>query len=102
MAKVVVTYGIPSDIQSFDHHYMEIHIPLALKLPGLKKFETSEGPVISPAGPSSVHLVAILHFEDMASLQTALASPEGQAAAADAQTIMAPGSGMLIFDSKEF
>ena len=102
MAKVVVTYGIPSDIQNFDRHYKEIHIPLALKLPGLKKFETSEGPVVTPAGPSPVHLVAILHFEDMASLEAGLASPEGQAAAADAQTIMAPGSGMLIFDSREF
>ena len=102
MAKVVVTYGIPSDVASFDRHYKEIHIPLALKLPGLKKFETSEGPVVTPAGPSPVHLVAILHFEDMGSLQAGLASPEGQAAAADAQTIMAPGSGMLIFDSREF
>jgi uncharacterized protein (TIGR02118 family) len=102
MAKLVVTYGTPSDTAAFDRHYKEIHIPLALKLPGLKKFETSEGPVISPAGPSGVHLVAILHLTDMASLQAGLASPEGQAAAADAQTIMAPGSGMLLFDSAEF
>ncbi|WP_263374709.1 EthD family reductase [Granulicella aggregans] len=102
MAKVVVTYGTPSDVEAFDRHYKEVHIPLALKLPGLKKFETSEGPVVTPAGPSLVHLVAILHFDDMASLQAGLSSPEGQAAAADAQTIMAPGSGMLIFDSREF
>jgi uncharacterized protein (TIGR02118 family) len=41
MAKVVVTYGVPSDVANFDRHYREVHIPLELKLPGLKKFKTS-------------------------------------------------------------
>ncbi len=93
MAKLVVTYGTPSDIEGFNRHYMGVHIPLALKLPGLTKFETSEGPVITPAGPSVVHLVAMLHFEDMASVQAALAIPESQVAAADARRSWRPVPG---------
>ncbi len=58
--------------------------------------------MVTSAGPSLVDFVAVLHYEDMASLQAGLASREGEAAAADAQTITAPGFGMLIFDSREF
>ena len=37
----------------------------------------------------------------MPSLLATLSSPEGQAAADDAQTLMAPGSQLLFFDTKE-
>jgi hypothetical protein len=37
----------------------------------------------------------------MPTLAAALSSPEGQAAAADAQTLMAPGSQLLIFDTHD-
>jgi uncharacterized protein (TIGR02118 family) len=84
MARLVVLYKTPSDARAFDQHYRATHIPLARKLPGLRKYEISQGPVVSPAGASGVHLVATLYFDDMLALQAALDSPEGQAAATDA------------------
>ena len=42
-----------------------------------------EGPVATPQGDSSWHLVATLGFATMDALQAAFASPEGQRAAAD-------------------
>jgi uncharacterized protein (TIGR02118 family) len=46
-------------------------------------------------------LIATLHFEDVAAIQRAFASAEGQAAAADVQTFATGGVDMFLFDSRE-
>jgi uncharacterized protein (TIGR02118 family) len=103
MAKMLVIYRTPADPVAFDRHYSGTHVPLAKKLPGLKKYELSEGPVTTPAGKTEIHLIAMLHFDDMAAIRLAFATPEGQAAAAD-RKILAPDpddSQMYLFDSRE-
>jgi uncharacterized protein (TIGR02118 family) len=67
----------------------------------LRKYEISEGSVATPAGPSVFHLIATLHFDDVAAIQRAFASSEGQAAVADVQTLATGGADILIFDSRE-
>ena len=52
MAQLVVMYKTPKDAAAFDKHYAEKHIPMAKKIPGLRKYEVSKGPVATPAGPS--------------------------------------------------
>jgi uncharacterized protein (TIGR02118 family) len=37
MAKVVALYKNPKNAEAFDKHYSSVHIPLAKKIPGLKK-----------------------------------------------------------------
>jgi len=101
MARMVVTYNTPKDVAAFDKHYFEVHVPLAKKIPGLKKYEVSRGMVATPMGPSPYHLVAILHFDDMAAIKAAFASPEGQAAAADAASFSGDRVSMLLFDHAE-
>jgi uncharacterized protein (TIGR02118 family) len=98
---MVVTYRMPKDTAAFDKHYFEVHVPLAKKIPGMRKYEVSKGPVATPAGLSDYYLVGILYFDDMAAIKAAFASPEGQAAAADAATFAADRSEMLLFDSIE-
>jgi uncharacterized protein (TIGR02118 family) len=46
------------------------------------------------------HLIAILNFDSMADLNAALASPEGQAAAADLSNFASAGAILLIYDIK--
>ena len=101
MARLVVMYKTPKDAAAFDKHYFGTHIPIAKKIPGLRKYEISNGPVVTPAGPSGFHLIATLHFDNMAALQNAFASAEGQAAAADVQTFTTDPPNMLLFDSCE-
>jgi uncharacterized protein (TIGR02118 family) len=100
MATLVVLYKTPKDAAAFDKYYVEKHIPIAKKIPGLRKYEVSTGAVAAPAGPSGVHLIATLHFDDMAAIQRAFASPEGQAAGADVATFATGGADMLMFDSR--
>ena len=83
MADLVVLYKTPTDPAAFDKYYADIHIPLAKKLPGLRKYTVTKGPIATPAGPSPLYLIAVLSFDSMAAIGAAFASPEGKATAAD-------------------
>jgi uncharacterized protein (TIGR02118 family) len=52
MARLVVMYRTPKGAGAFDKYYFETHVPIAKKIPGLRKYEVSQGPVATPAGPS--------------------------------------------------
>src|SRR6476620_4138817 len=98
MAKLLVLYKTPKDPAAFDSYYVATHIPIAKKVPGLRGYDVSRGPIATPAGPSGVQLVATLHFDSVAAIQAAFASPEGQAAAADVGKFATGGVDMLIFE----
>jgi uncharacterized protein (TIGR02118 family) len=101
MACLFVMYRTPQDTTAFDKYYFEKHVPLAKKIPGLKKYSVTRGPVMTPGGPSPFHLIATLEFADMNAIQNAFASPEGQAAAADVQNFANGGADMAMADTKE-
>jgi uncharacterized protein (TIGR02118 family) len=98
MATLLVLYNRPTDEAAFDRYYSSTHAPLAKKIPGLRSYETSRGPVLTPSGISSYHLVATLKYDTMQDLEAASASPEGQAAAADLENFATGGASILIFD----
>jgi uncharacterized protein (TIGR02118 family) len=100
MAEVVVLYKTPKDPAAFDKHYAETHIPLAKKLPGLRKYQVSQGAVATPAGPSGLYLVAVLTFDSMAAVQNAFGSAEGKATAADVPKFASGGADIMFFDTK--
>ena len=99
MAQVLVLYNPPADPAAFDRYYGDRHIPIARRIPGLRSYTISNGPVQALAG-SAPYLVAVLTFDSMADLSAALASPEGQAAAADLPNFASGGATLLIYDSK--
>jgi uncharacterized protein (TIGR02118 family) len=101
MARLVVLYKTPTDAAAFDKYYAETHIPIAKKIPGLRRYEVSRGPVVTPGGPSSFHLIATLHFDNLAAIQQAFASPEGQAAGGDVAKFATGGADMLMFDNAD-
>jgi uncharacterized protein (TIGR02118 family) len=101
MATLIVMYKTPKDTAAFDKHYFEKHVPIAKKIPGLRKAEVNAGPVATPAGPSGYHLVALLHYDNMAAIQKAFASPEGQAAVADIPNFATGGAEIMMFDTRE-
>jgi uncharacterized protein (TIGR02118 family) len=101
MAKMIVIYKHPANCQAFDEHYSGVHIPLAKKLPGLRKYEASRGPIVNPRGASDVYLVGTLHFDDLQAIQRAFASPEGIACALDVPKYAPPEDvQMFLFDDR--
>jgi uncharacterized protein (TIGR02118 family) len=55
------------------------------------------------AGPSDIHLIGAVYFDDLEAMRKAFASPEGQACAADRQVYAPDDTGVQIFafDTRE-
>lgn len=81
-ARFIVLWGTPQDPEEFNRHYQEVHIPLARKLPGLRRYTLSRN-AAPIRGGDPWYLVAELDWDDMASLRQAFESPAGQATAED-------------------
>ena len=101
MAKLIAMYRTPKDTDAFDSYYASIHIPLAKTVPGLRKYDVSGGPIASATGATGWHLVATLHFDSLADIEAGLASPEGQATAADLANFADGGVEILFFDTAD-
>jgi uncharacterized protein (TIGR02118 family) len=100
---MVVIYRTPKDVAAFDRHYFDIHVPLAKKIPGLRRYEISDGPIATPIGPPNIHRIGTLYFDDLAAIERAFASVEGRAAGADRRVFAPDDSGvqMFLFDNRE-
>ncbi len=101
MAKLLVLYHNPSDPVAFDRYYSGTHMVLAKKLPGLRSYKISKGPIASPGAPSPYHLIAELTFDSMGALQAALASPAGQAAVADLANFASAGVTISMYEMRD-
>jgi uncharacterized protein (TIGR02118 family) len=93
-------YKTPKDVAAFDQYYVSTHAPLAKKMPGLRSYEVSSGPVGLPVDAGGVQLVAILEFDSADAIRAALGTPEGKAVAADLANFADGGVDLMIFDSK--
>ena len=103
MAQMLVIYREPVDSAAFEEHYFRVHVPLARRLPGLRRYEVSQRPVSSLAGDPAPYLVATLTFDDIAAVRQAFATPEGKACAAD-RRVLAPNDGdvqMYLFETRD-
>ncbi len=101
MAKLIAMYKTPKDRAVFDAHYFATHVPLAKTIPGLRRYEVSSGPVMTPGGPSGFHLIATLHFDSLDAIAAAFACPEGKATAADLANFATGGVELVFHDSRD-
>ena len=81
-ARFIVLWGTPTDAEAFDRHYREVHIPLASRLPGLRRYTLSRNPA-PIRGEEPLHQVAELDWDDVAALRNAFESQVGRATADD-------------------
>ena len=101
MVRFLVAYDKPTDPAEFDRHYYEVHVPLAKKLPGLRRYTISRHVRAARAGETTFYLVAELDWDDLEALEAAFTSPEGQATAEDAAQLRSNGTRSMIFDIHE-
>jgi uncharacterized protein (TIGR02118 family) len=82
MLKLIALYKTPADIEQFDKHYFEVHMPMVAKIPGLIKSEVSKLKAL-PGTVSDFYMITEMYYNDMDSFNVAMASPEGKATARD-------------------
>ena len=102
MAQIIVIYKTPRDPAAFARHYFDVQVPLVRQLPGLRKHETSCGPIISLYGAVEAHFVATLHFDSLSDINAAVTSESGRACAADRWQLAPHASDvqMFLFDTQ--
>jgi uncharacterized protein (TIGR02118 family) len=98
MAQGTVLYNAPADPAAFDRYYYETHVPIAKKIPGLRSYTVSTGPIQALAGTAPY--LAILQFDSMSDIAAALSSPEGQATAGDLANFATGGVTILLHDTR--
>ena len=92
MVKVIVLLPRRPDMspEAFGQHLRETHLPLVTKLPGLRRLVVN-WVLPDPNGSPLAHdAVSEDWFDDAAAMGAALASPEGQAVAADVPNFLDP------------
>jgi uncharacterized protein (TIGR02118 family) len=92
---LTVLYGQPDDPAAFDRYYTGTHVPLANKIPDCRSFTYRHVSTLDGSQPP-YHLIAELAFDSLESLQSALGSAEGQAAAGDVPNFATGGATMLV------
>jgi uncharacterized protein (TIGR02118 family) len=101
MVKLTVLYGHPKDPAHFERYYLETHTPVALRVKGVRRFEISKITGTLDGTPPPYYRLADLYFDDVAHMQEVLASPEGQATAADLANFATGGVTLMIADVQD-
>jgi uncharacterized protein (TIGR02118 family) len=100
MHKLLVLYNEPKDPAHFRKYYVEKHLPLASKIPGLRASRYTFD--VKPLGPGIAPYFCIFEgeFDSETGLMDALASKEGQAVAGDVPNYASGGVTMVHFAIK--
>jgi uncharacterized protein (TIGR02118 family) len=101
MAQLIGLFNHPADPGAFDDQYHHHYLPLIKKIPGLRSYTISSGPVSAAEGASPYHLVAVLTFDTLADLEAGLQSSEGRAAAAERAKFAQAGVTILTYETRE-
>jgi uncharacterized protein (TIGR02118 family) len=92
----------PTDVEAFERHYREVHIPLAKKMAGLRRYTLSRN--ASPVRGGEPHYrIAELDWDDIGSLRTAMQSPEGRATSEDVVVLaeLSPGVHSMVYELED-
>lgn len=77
MFKVTVLYGEPTDPKAFEKYYFDVHLSIAAGIPNVARVETAKVAATPDGSPLPYYRMAELWFDDLATLQASMGSPEG-------------------------
>jgi uncharacterized protein (TIGR02118 family) len=101
MIRLLVLYGHPKDPAAFDRYYDSIHVPLAKRMQGLRKWTIGKVTGTPDGSPSPYYYIADLYADSREEIDAILASPEGQAAVADVPNYATGGVTFLYTEIEE-
>ena len=101
MTRLMVLYGHPKDPAAFDKYYSEIHIPLAKRMQGLKKWTIGKVQGTPDGELSDYYFIADLYADSRAELEAILATPEGRQAVEDVPKFASGGVTFIYTDIDE-
>lgn len=94
--QLIALYGIPTDEQEFERHYIETHVPLVVKIPHLRQATSAVVQAVADGGEVELHRIAVLSFANMDEFEEAATTAETRAAIDDILNFATGGATMLI------
>jgi uncharacterized protein (TIGR02118 family) len=82
----VIWHETPADPEAFDRHYREVHIPLARRMPGLRRYTLSRN--VAPVRGEPPYCIAELDWDDAETMRRDMQSPEGRATGEDVKVML--------------
>jgi uncharacterized protein (TIGR02118 family) len=103
VAKVIVLYPSPRDVNAFEREYTHDHVPMvnAQNFRGIQKFVASKVLGAADGTAPPFYRVAELHFASMAALQSAAASASAQQVVAHVISISSGGKPIFLVAEEE-
>lgn len=83
MFKLVALYKTPKDVEAFEKHYKEVHMPITMKIPRIKEVRMNRV-FGGPTGKSDFYLQTEICFASKEDFKEAMKSPEAAASGKDA------------------
>jgi uncharacterized protein (TIGR02118 family) len=102
MVRITSLHGFPADPEQFDRYYRDVHTPIVQRIPGVRniRFGRAIRTVDGEAAP--YYLISDVYFDDMAALESALASSEMQEAIADVPNFATGGVTIMFCEYEDF
>ena len=102
VAKIVVIYPRPTDVEAFEKLYLEEHMPIAqAKLKGVSKFAATKAVGTPDGSTPPFHRIAEIYFPSMQALLDCAGSPGAQEAIAHAFSISTGGPPIVLVTEDE-
>lgn len=98
---IILWHDTPTDPEAFDRHYREVHIPLANKMAGLRRYSLSRN--LASVRGTSPYRVAELEWDDVEAMRRDMQSPEGRATAEDVDVMKqwSPGVQSMTYELED-
>ena len=100
MIKLIALFKKPEDVDAFEQHYNDVHVPLIKQVPYMRNFVSSKA-FGAPRGEPAYYRVAEMWFDDRPSFDKAMASDENRAAGKDLMSFARDVVTMIFVESQE-
>jgi uncharacterized protein (TIGR02118 family) len=101
MIRVLALHNTPVELSSYDDYYVNVHMPLVRRIPGVRNIRYGRVIRAADGGPAPYFLISDVYFDDEAALQVALDSPEMADAFADVPNFATGGATIMICEAKD-
>jgi uncharacterized protein (TIGR02118 family) len=102
MLRITSLHGEPTDRERFDHYYRAVHTPIVQRIPGVRNIRFGRALDTVEGGPPPYYLVSDVYFDDRATFEAALASPQMAEAIADVPNFATGGVTIMFCEYEDF
>ena len=101
MIRVLALHNTPVELSSYDDYYVNVHMPLVRRIPGVRNIRYGRVIRAADGGPAPYFLISDVYFDDEATLEVALESPEMAEAFADVPNFATGGATIMICEAED-